>query len=79
MPTEVLPKQTVPRKLELAFNLNVALLGMIAEYKTQQEHTNTMQGPIATRQQAKAAAEEARRDMWEWEQEQRRSRRMRSA
>lgn len=71
LPTEVLPKGTVSRAHELSFNVNVALLASIAEYKAYNKSKNES-GAIRDRAGARAAIAEARADIYDMEQERKR-------
>lgn len=64
LPTELLPPGTVPRLHHLSFNVNVAMLGAIAEYNHQSAQH---EGPIRSRADARAAIEMARADWHEME------------
>jgi hypothetical protein len=65
LPTETLPRGTVPRHFELAFNLNTALLGAISEHNAvNKQH----EGPIKSRADARAAIELAKADWYEMEE-----------
>lgn len=71
LPSDLLPKGTLSPSLKLSFDFNVAMLGNLAEKKAYDEATGKNYGPITNRAQARAAADEARRDVWEMEEEKR--------
>ena len=64
LPTELLPPGTVPSLHLLSFNVNVAMLGAIAEYN---QASASHEGPIRSRADARAAIEMARADWHEME------------
>lgn len=70
LPTEVLPSNTVPKHFELAFNLNVALLGAISEHNAANKQR---EGPIKSRADARAAIEMAKADWYEMEETRKRA------
>jgi hypothetical protein len=69
LPTEILPTGTVSKHHELSFNINVALIGAISEYEKINE--SKRDGPIRSRDSAKAAILEAKADFYQMEEEKR--------
>lgn len=70
LPTEVLPTGTVPKRDELSFNINVALIGAISEHEKLNE--SRRDGPINDRAAARLAIAEARADVYQMDEERKR-------